>query len=174
MFLEDPPLYVVEPGVFAGSGLARGFAVLRDHIARLQAERAPVAVPGPARSVAAPCRRSPRRPPPRRRPVVTGRWARRTDPRPSAPCWTGPRSPPTTPTGRSIVPLVVRADAAYDAAFQPDDEHRLHRTSPHVEVVPMPGAGTTSAAIRATRDRYLDALTDFLTHQPATTLEHQR
>ena len=42
VFLEDPPLYVVEPAVFAGSGLARGFRVLRDHIARLQTEGAPV------------------------------------------------------------------------------------------------------------------------------------
>jgi len=42
VFLEDPPLYVVEPQVFAESGLARGFGVLRGHIARLQAERAPV------------------------------------------------------------------------------------------------------------------------------------
>jgi hypothetical protein len=29
VFLEDPPLYVVEPTVFTGTGLARGFTVLR-------------------------------------------------------------------------------------------------------------------------------------------------
>ena len=38
----------------------------------------------------------------------------------------------------------------------------------------MPGAGHNIRGDRATRDRYLDVLTDFLTHQPATTLEHQR
>jgi pimeloyl-ACP methyl ester carboxylesterase len=42
VFLEDPPLYLVEPGVFADSALARGFAVLRDHIQRLQHDGAPV------------------------------------------------------------------------------------------------------------------------------------
>ena len=42
VFLEDPPLYLVEPGVFADSALARGFAVLRDHIQRMQHDGAPV------------------------------------------------------------------------------------------------------------------------------------
>ena len=106
--------------------------------------------------------------------MVTGRWGL-TDPEAISAVLDGTTFAaydPDRPLHRPA--LVVRADAAYDAAFQPDDEHRLHRTSPHVEVVPMPGAGHNIRGDRATRDRYLDALTDFLTHQPATTLEHQR
>jgi pimeloyl-ACP methyl ester carboxylesterase len=175
VILEDPPLYVVEPSVFARSGLARGFQVLREHIARLQAERAPVdtyrdllaASPHPAGDRLGDHLHD------------DALWSRagglaRTDPAAITAALDG-----TTfaaydadrPLHRSA--LVVRADAAYDAAFQPDDEHRLHRTSPHVEVVPMPGAGHNIRGDRATRDRYLDVLTDFLAHQPATTLEHQ-
>jgi hypothetical protein len=68
----------------------------------------------------------------------------------------------------------VRADPAYDAAFHPDDEARLHRTSPHIGVVPMPGAGHNIRGDRATRASYLDVLADFLNHQPTATLEFQR
>ena len=175
VFLEDPPLYVVEPGVFAGSGLARGFAVLRDHIARLQAERAPVdtyrdllaASPHPAGDRLGDHLHD------------DALWSRagslaQTDPDAISAVLDGTTFAaydPDRPLHRPA--LIVRADPAYDAAFQPDDEHRLHRTSPHVEVVPMPGAGHNIRGDRATRDRYLDALTDFLTHQPATTLEHR-
>jgi pimeloyl-ACP methyl ester carboxylesterase len=180
VFLEDPPLYVVEPQVFAGSSLARGFTVLRDHIARLQAERAPVrtyrdllaASPHPAGDRLGDHLHD------------DALWSRagalaRTDPEAISAVLDG-----TTFAGydadRPIhrAALVVRADAAYDAAFQPSDEHRLHRSSPDVEVVPMPGAGHNIRGDRASRDRYLDVLTDFLTdfrtRQPATTLEHQR
>lgn len=173
VFLEDPPLYVVEPGVFAGSGLARGFAVLRDHIQRLQAQAAPVetyrnllaASPHPG----------------------GGRlgdhlhddaiWSRagalaQTDPDAITAVIDGTTFAaydPDRPLHRPA--LVVRADPAYDAAFQPDHEHRLRRTSPHVGVVPMPGAGHNIRGDRATRDRYLDVLADFLSNQPSTTLE---
>lgn len=175
VFLEDPPLYVVEPGVFAGSGLARGFAVLRDHIQRLQAEGAPVetyrdllaASPHPG----------------------GGRlgdhlhddalWSRagalaQTDLDAITAVLDGttfaawdPDRPLHRPT------LVLRADPAYDAAFQPDHEHRLHRTSPHADVVPMPGAGHNIRGDRATRHRYLYVLTDFLSNQPSTTMQLQ-
>jgi pimeloyl-ACP methyl ester carboxylesterase len=176
VFLEDPPLYVVEPQVFAGTSLARGFAVLRDHIARLQAERAPVeayrdllaASPHPAGDRLGDHLHD------------DALWSRagslaQTDLDAITTVLDGttfaafaPDRPLHRPT------LVLRADPAYDAAFQPDDQHRLQRTSPHAEVVPMPGAGHNIRGDRATRDGYLDVLTDFLTHQPATNLEHQR
>ena len=175
VFLEDPPLYLVEPGVFADSALARGFAVLRDHIQRLQHDGAPVetyrdllaASPHPG----------------------GGRlgdhlhddalWSRagalaQTDPDAIAAVLDGTTFAaydPDRPLHRPA--LVVRADPAHDAAFRPDDEHRLRRTSPHVAVVAMPGSGHNIRGDRASRDRYLDVLTDFLTNQPATTLEHQ-
>jgi pimeloyl-ACP methyl ester carboxylesterase len=176
VFLEDPPLYVVEPDVFAGSGLARGFAVLRDHIARLQAEQAPVATyrdllaasPHPAGDRLGDHLHD------------DALWSRagglaQTDPEAISAVLDGTTFAAYDPDRPLHCPaLVVRADAAYDAAFRPDHEQRLHRTSPHVEVVPMPGAGHNIRGDRATRDSYLVALTDFLTHQPATTLEYQR
>ena len=175
VFLEDPPLYVVEPSVFSGTGLARGFDVLRHHIVQLQAERAPVdtyrvllaASPHPAGDRLGDHLHDD---------ALSSRAGAlaRTDPETISAVLDG-----TTFAGYDAVrplhrpALVVRADVAYDAAFRPDDEHRLHRTSPHVEVVPMPGAGHNIRGDRASRDRYLDVLTHFLAHQPATTLEHQ-
>jgi pimeloyl-ACP methyl ester carboxylesterase len=175
VFLEDPPLYAVEPGVFAGSGLARGFVALRDHITRLQTERAPVetyrdllaASPHPAGDRLGDHLHD------------DALWSRagslaQTDPDAITAVLDGTTFAaydPDRPLQRPA--LVVRADAAYDAAFQPDHEARLHRTSPHVEVVPMPGAGHNIRGDRASRDHYLDALSAFLTHQPANALEHQ-
>jgi pimeloyl-ACP methyl ester carboxylesterase len=172
VFLEDPPLYVVEPDVFARSGLARGFTVMRDHIARLQAERAPVdtyrdllaSSPHPAGDCLGDHLHD------------DALWSRagalaQTDPDAITAVLDGTTFAAYDPDRPLRRPAqVVRADAAYDAAFQPDDERRLRRTSPHVEVVPMPGAGHNIRGDRAARDRYLDALADFLTRQPATTL----
>lgn len=67
--------------------------------------------------------------------------------------------------------LVVRADPAYDAAFQPVHVQRQHRTSPDVAVIPMPGAGHNIRGDRASRHHYLDVLHDFLAQQPVTTME---
>lgn len=175
VFLEDPPLYVVEPHVFTGTGLARGFGVLREHIERLQAEGAPIEIyrdllaasPHPAGDRLGDHLHD------------DALWSRagslaQTDPAAIAAVLDG-----TTfsiydadqPLHRPA--LVVRADPAYDAAFRPDDEARLHRTSPQVGVVPMPGAGHNIRGDRATRDSYLDVLADFLTHQPITSMELQ-
>jgi pimeloyl-ACP methyl ester carboxylesterase len=175
VFLEDPPLYVVEPTVFTGTGLARGFTVLRHHIARLQAERAPVdtyrdllaASPHPAGDHLGDHLHD------------DALWSRagglaQTDPEAISAVLDGTTFAAYDPDRPLHCPaLVVRADSAYDPAFHPHDEHRLHQTSPGVEVVPMPGAGHNIRGDRATRDRYLDALSDFLTGQPAITLEHQ-
>ena len=175
VFLEDPPLYVVEPHVFAGSGLARGFVVLRDHIARLQAERAPVetyrdllaASPHPAGdrlgdhlhddALWSRAGSLAQTDPEAITAVLDGTTFADLRPRPAAPASRAGRT--GRPGLRRRLPTRPRA--------------RLHRTSPHVEVVPMPGAGHNIRGDRATRDRYLDVLTDFLTHQPATTLERQ-
>jgi pimeloyl-ACP methyl ester carboxylesterase len=175
VFLEDPPLYVVAPLVFAGSGLARGFGVLRDHVARLQAERAPVetyrdllaASPHPAGDRLGDHLHD------------DALWSRagslaRTDPAAIDAVLDGTTFAtydPDRPLERPA--LVVQADPAYDAAFRPEDEARLHRTSPHVSIVPMPGAGHNIRGDRATRARYLDVLADFLAHAPIPTMEHQ-
>ena len=42
VFLEDPPLYLVEPCVFTTSSFGRVFGVLREHIASLQTQQAPI------------------------------------------------------------------------------------------------------------------------------------
>lgn len=175
VFLEDPPLYVVEPSSFAGSGLARGFAVLRDHVARLQAQGAPVetyrdllaASPHPAGDRLGDHLHD------------DALWSRagslaRTDPDAITAVLDGTTFAAYDPDRPLHHPaLVVRADPAYDAAFQPDDEHRLRRTSPQVEVVAMPGAGHNIRGDRATRDRYLDVLADFLAHHPAGVAAHR-
>jgi hypothetical protein len=57
---------------------------------------------------------------------------------------------------------LVRADSAYEPAFAPEHEDRLHRSSPHVEVIPMPGGAHNVRGDRATRELYLDALGSFL------------
>jgi pimeloyl-ACP methyl ester carboxylesterase len=175
VFLEDPPLYVVQADVLARSNLARGFAVLREHIARLQAERAPIetyrellaASPHPAGDRLGDHLHD------------DALWSRaralaQTDPAAIDAMLDGT----TFATYNSDRPLhrpglVVRADPAYDAAFGPHDEARLQRSSPHIGVLAMPGAGHNIRGDRATRDRYLDVLADFL-NQSATTLEFQR
>ncbi len=175
VFLEDPPLYLVEPCTFATSSFARVFSVLGEHIARLQAEQAPIetyldllaASPHPAgdhlgdhlhddalRSRA-------------------GSLAR-TDPLAITAVLDGT----TFGTWQADRPLqrpalVVRADADYDPGFHPDHEDRLHRSSPHVDVIAMPGAAHNIRGDRATRDRYLDVLTDFLTQQATHAMELQ-
>ena len=176
VFLEDPPLYVVEPAVFAGSGLARGFAVLREHIERLQAERsAGRDLPGSASprhrtqpaivsattSTTTPCGPGPGRSP-------------RPTPRPSPPCSTARPSPATTPTGRCTAP---RWSCGPTRPTTPPFAPTTSTAAPHLartsSIVAMPGAGHNIRGDRATRDRYLDVLTDFLTHQPDPTMELQ-
>jgi pimeloyl-ACP methyl ester carboxylesterase len=175
VFLEDPPLYVVEPHVFSGGTLARGFEVLREHIERLQAECAPVEV---YRELLAAS------PHPAGDRLGDHLHADALGSRAGALAQTDPRAIDAVLDGTTFASydpdrplhgpaLVVRADPAYDAAFRPDDEARLHATSPHVAVVPMPGAGHNIRGDRATRDRYLDLITDFLTHHTATERELQ-
>ena len=173
VFLEDPPLYVVEPHVFAETTLARGFAVLHERIARLQAEEAPVetyrdllaASPHPAGDRLGDHLHD------------DALWARaaalaQTDPDAITAVLDGTTFATFDPDRSLHCPtLAVRADPAYDAAFRPDDEPRLRTTSPHVEVVPMAGAGHNIRGDRATRDQYLDVLTDFLTRLITTTKE---
>jgi pimeloyl-ACP methyl ester carboxylesterase len=175
LFLEDPPLFVVEPQIFNGSGLARGFGGLRDHVARLQAEGAPVetyrdllaASPHPAGD-----RLDDHL-------YADALWSRagalaQTDPAAIDAVLDGTTFAtydPDRPLPCHV--LVARADPAYDAAFRPEHEARLHRTSPHVGIVPMPGAGHNIRGDRAARARYLDVLADFLAHTPVPTMEHQ-
>ena len=173
VFLEDPPLYVVAPQVFCDTGLARGFGVLLDHIERLQADQAAV---GTYRDLLA---ASPH--------PGGGRlgdhlhddalWSRaaglmHVDPAAIRAVLDGTTFvafDPDRPLHRPAV--IVRADPAYDAAFRPADERRLHQTSPDVAVIPMPGAGHNIRGDRAARHHYLNALSDFLTRQAPTTME---
>ena len=68
VFLEDPPLYLVQPDVFPTSSFGRIFPVIpQDAITRLQGEHAPIDMyRGPPRGLAAPGRGQARRPPPTR------------------------------------------------------------------------------------------------------------
>jgi pimeloyl-ACP methyl ester carboxylesterase len=164
VFLEDPPLYLVEPSLFAGSSFDRGFRVLGEHVARLQAEDAPIEVyyqllagsPHPAgdrlgdhlhddalwsRAAALAC----------------------TDPEAIGAVLDGTTFG-TYEADRPIgcPAMIVRADAAYDPGFFPADENRVRATSPDVRVVAMPGAGHNIRGDRATRGLYLEALGEFL------------
>jgi pimeloyl-ACP methyl ester carboxylesterase len=167
VFLEDPPIYVVEPEVFDTTSLARGFRVLREHVARLQAEQAPTEVyrdllaasPHPAGDRLGDHLHD------------DALWSRaaalaETDLDAIDAVLDGTTFAAYDPDRPIPCPgLVVRADPAYDAAFEPAHEERLWRDSPHVRVIPMPGAGHNVRGDRASRTRYLDALTEFLDHQ---------
>lgn len=175
VFLEDPPIYVVEARAFAATSFARGFAVLREHIERLQAQGASIetyrdllaASPHPAGDRLGDHLHD------------DALWSRaaslaQTDPEAITSVLDGTTFRTFGPDRPLHRPgLVVRADPRYDAGFQPHDENRLHRSSPHVAVTPMPGAGHNIRGDRATRDRYLDVLADFLAHQPNTPMEVQ-
>jgi pimeloyl-ACP methyl ester carboxylesterase len=175
VFLEDPPLYVVEPSVFTDSGLARGFAVLRDHVERLQAARAPIeryrdllsASPHPAGDCLGDHLHD------------DALWSRaealaQVDPAAITAVLDGSTFVDYEPDRPLHGPaLVVHADASYDAAFQPEHEIRLHRTSPHAAVIPMPGAGHNIRGDRASRAHYLDVLTDFLARHTLTIMEQR-
>ena len=164
VFLEDPPLYLVAPDLFAGSSFDRSFRVLGEHVARLQSEGAPIEVyhqlfaasPHPAgdrlgdhlhddalwsRAAALAC----------------------TDPEAIAAVLDGTTFE-TFEADRPIgcPAMVVRTDAAYDPGFLPADEIRLRASSPDVTVVAMPGAGHNIRGDRATRGPYLETLGAFL------------
>ena len=172
VFLEDPPLYLVERRVFAASSMAPGFAALREHIERLQAQGAPVetirdllaASPHPAGDRLGDHLHD------------DALWSRaaslaRTDPEAVTAVLDGSTFETFRPDRPLFCPaMVVRADVAYDPAFRPDDEDRLRATSPAIEVVEMPGAGHNIRGDRATRDRYLDVLARFLDRRPVTTM----
>lgn len=164
VFLEDPPLYLVEPAVFAGTGLARVFRLLTDHVERLQAERAPIAAyrkllaaaPHPAGDTQGDHM------------LPDALWSRA-----EALAQMDTDAITATLDGRTFIGyqadrpiacpgVVVRADPAYDAGFLPSHQARLHATSPHIDVVDMPGSGHNIRGDRAARTRYLDVLDDFL------------
>ena len=174
MFLEDPPLYVVEPHVFTGSGLARGFGVLRDHIERLQAEQAPIetyrdllaASPHPAGDRLGDHLHD------------DALWSRaealaQVDPAAITAVLDGTTFAaydPDRPMHRPA--LVVRADPAYDAAFRPD---RRTAAAPHITQrrasSPCPAPATTSVVTERPDTTTSNVLSDFLTQQPVTTME---
>lgn len=175
LFLEDPPLYIVEPRAFAQS-FGKVFSVLREHITRLQADGAPVetyrdllaASPHPAGDRLGDHLHD------------DALWSRagslaRTDPAAITAALDGTTFGSYDPDRPLNVPgLVVRAEPDYDAAFRPEHEERLHRTSPHIAVVPMHGAGHNIRGDRAGRAGYLDALSTFLAQLNTTTTELQR
>jgi pimeloyl-ACP methyl ester carboxylesterase len=168
VFLEDPPLYLVEPDAFANSTFARGFTVLREHIERLQAEGAPVrkyrdllaGSPHPAGDRLGDHLHD------------DALWSRaqalsQVDPEAITAVLDGTTFGTYQPDRPLRCPaMVVRADAAYDPGFPPEHADRLLRSSPHAMVVAMPGAGHNVRGDRATRRRYLDALGGFLADRP--------
>jgi pimeloyl-ACP methyl ester carboxylesterase len=164
VFLEDPPLYVVEPAAFAKTGLARAFPVLREHTQRLQSEGAPVesfrdliaAAPHPAGDTQGDHL------------LPDALWSRAESlSRMDVDAFTAMLDgrtfagyDPDRCIGRPGV--VVRADPACDPSFRPEDEARLHATSPHLPVIEMPGAAHNIRGDRAARGHYLDTLGQFL------------
>jgi pimeloyl-ACP methyl ester carboxylesterase len=167
VFLEDPPLYLVQPNAFSTSSFGRIFPVIRDAITRMQGQGAPVdayrdllaASPHPAGdklgdhlyedALVARAGALSRMDPDAITSAIDGTTFGGYDADRPIHC-------PAT---------VVRADPAYEPAFLPEHEERLHRSSPHVDVIPMPGAAHNIRGDRATRELYLDALEAFLRKQ---------
>jgi pimeloyl-ACP methyl ester carboxylesterase len=166
VFLEDPPLFVLDPGSFAATSFAAGFTVLEEAVRGLHAEGAPLATyealfaaaPHPAggtnaERVLADARTSRsvalrNMDPDAIRAVLDGRTFAGYDP--DRPLW--------VPT------LVLRAGERCDPAFRPDDVDRLQACSPHARVVEVPGTGHNIRGDVAGRERYVELLQLFL-HQ---------
>jgi pimeloyl-ACP methyl ester carboxylesterase len=167
VFLEDPPLYLVQPDAFSSSSFGRIFPVMRDAITRMQGQGAPVdayrdllaASPHPAGdkmgdhlhedALLARAGALSQMDPDAITAAIDGTTFGEYDADRPIRC-------PAT---------VVCADPAYEAAFLPEHEERLHRSSPHVDVIPMPGAAHNIRGDRATRALYLDTLEAFLRKQ---------
>lgn len=167
VFLEDPPLYLVQPDTFPTSSFGRIFPVIRDAITRLQDEGAPIDVyrdllagsPHPAGDKLGDHLHEDAL-------VARAGALSQMDPGAITSAIDG-----TTFGGydadRAIhcPATVVRADPAYEPAFLPEHEERLHASSPQVDVIEMPGAAHNIRGDRATRELYLDTLEAFLRKQ---------
>jgi pimeloyl-ACP methyl ester carboxylesterase len=164
VFLEDPPLFLVERAAFAASHFSPSFRALAEHVARLQADEAPITTYG--RLLAAV-------------PHAGGGtlgdnlfpdalWARaealaQMDVGAIAAALDGRTFAGYEPDRPILCPgLLVRADPTYDAGFLPEHEARLHSVSPQVDVVEIPGAGHNLRGDRCGRAAYLDVLGGFL------------
>ena len=155
------------------SDLLPGLRVLRDHIAQLQAERAPVdtyrdllaASPHPAGDRLGDHLHD------------DALWSRAgalagPTPRPSAPCSTGPRSPATTPSGRFTGSLVVRPTPPTTPPSDPTTSTGCSAPRPTSRSSRCPAPATTSVAIEPPRP--LPRRPHRLPHPPTGhDLEHQ-
>ena len=166
VFLEDPPLYMGEAEEHERNELAKAFPLIRDRAIGWQREGVEVSVAaeqmgagpfGPDPSVRmrdivlddallaradAHLRMDPD--------VLTGGADRSTL------AGTDTTSPVSAPV------LILAADDAQGAAFTSAHEQRLARTHPEVEVIRVAGAGHLIHDGRASRDTYVEHLTDFL------------
>jgi pimeloyl-ACP methyl ester carboxylesterase len=162
--LEDPPLFCVERAEFARTSFARVFPVLHDHVARLQADGAPVdtyrallaASPHPAGGTQG------------ERLEPDALWARaealsQMDPDAFTAVLDGRTFDGVEPDRPIACPvLVLAADPACDPAFRPRDEQRLWACTPHADVECVAGAAHNIRGDRAGRARYLDLVARYL------------
>ena len=167
VFLEDPPLYLVQPDTFPTSSFGRIFPAIRDAITRLQGEGAPIDVyrdllagsPHPAGDklgdhLHEDALRGARR-------ALSAHGSRRDHLGDRRHDLRRIRRRPCDP-----LPGDSRARrSAYEPAFLPEHEERLHASSPQVDVIEMPGAADNIRGDRATWELYLDTLEAFLRKQ---------
>ncbi|HUP74670.1 MAG TPA: alpha/beta hydrolase [Acidimicrobiales bacterium] len=162
--LEDPPLYVVEPLVFADHSLGRAFKVLREHVTRLQARQAPIdayrellaAAPHPSGDTQGDHLHP------------DALWSRARslslmDPDAMTAVLEGRTFEAYKPDRPFACPaMIMRAEPGYGAAFLPEHETRLRTAATQATIVPMPGSGHNIRGDMATRTRYVDVLAEFL------------
>ena len=164
VFLEDPPLYLVEPEVMATSPFAVGFRQLADAVTSLQGAGAPVevfrdaygATPHPAGGTQADHM------------WPDALWARaeslaQMDPATIESILDGRTFAdfrPDRPIRRPV--RVLGADAACGGAFVVEHDARLRATTPHAEIVHVAGAAHNIRGDRVGRAPFLDALAEFL------------
>jgi len=164
VLLEDPPLYLVEPEVMAASPFAVAFRQLADAVTSLQGAGAPVEVyrdafggtPHPAGGTQADHM------------WPDALWARaeslaQMDPGTIESILVGRTFAdfrPDRPIRRPV--SVLGADAACGGAFVVEHEARLLATTPHAEIIHVPGAAHNIRGDRVGRAPFLDALAEFL------------
>jgi pimeloyl-ACP methyl ester carboxylesterase len=165
LFLEDPPLFFADPTVFEGTLYPKLFAMLRDVISEMRTADAPFEAyldlarntPSPMGGVAGD-HTTPRQLQSRALqlqsfdPAVLDRAIDGTlfdclDPR--------------RPIDRPLT--VLAANEAYGAAFLGGDDERLHRHSPHAEVVSFPEVGHSIKSSTVSEARFADLLDGFVT-----------
>jgi pimeloyl-ACP methyl ester carboxylesterase len=165
LFLEDPPLFLDRPDALASTLFPQTFTALRDGVAHLQAEGAPLetyleaaaAAPSPMGGVAADHQ-------PERQLRSRARGWRSFDPSCLDVAVDGRLFAGLEASRRIDRPVtVLAANPAYGAAFLEGDDDRLRAASPHARVVPFPEVGHSIRSSTVSAARFLDELDAFVT-----------